>query len=201
MLLSDHSAVSANLHVPKSKCVKRTIEYRSLKDINVDDLRNDLQDLVTKSNEIYSANELVTLYDTGLKPIIDKHAPLKSKTVYEKHQVPWFDATIKSMKRDKRRLERIWKRSKKSEDFDNYKICRNILSEYIKSRKRTVYSQKVLQCDNSKSLYQTVFNLIDRKSENPLPDLPSEQCATKFAVFFSRQNTQNKRIAGRLPTV
>ena len=45
-------------------------------------------------------------FNTTLTDILDKHAPLKTRTMINRPKVPWFSDDIKKLKRKRHRLEK-----------------------------------------------------------------------------------------------
>ena len=73
-------------------------------DVFLADLRN--SDLCT--TEFTDVDEMVSCYNSTLQAILDKHAPLKTKIVFNSKCVPWFNSQMKSAKQAGRNAEKIW---------------------------------------------------------------------------------------------
>ena len=58
-----------------------------------------------------SAEEKVHTYNTALKSLADKHAPQITKLVSKRPKCPWFNDDLLSLKLEKRKLERLWRRT------------------------------------------------------------------------------------------
>ena len=106
--ISDHSAVTSEMDVPKPAPLKKNISYRDFKRVNHESLQAVLATLVTEKNSITDLRSLVQSYNSELAHILEKHAPVINNTVSVKPKVPWFDDKLKSLKRRKHRLERKW---------------------------------------------------------------------------------------------
>jgi hypothetical protein len=77
-MFSDHSAVSCTLQLEKPPLERAEIQYRKLRNINMDSFNEDLR----KSN-FSSDSELPTIidqYEKTLEETLQKHAPLKRRT-------------------------------------------------------------------------------------------------------------------------
>ena len=70
-------------------------------------------------------NELVECYNSTLKSVQDKHAPLKTKVIVERPRVPWFNEEIKDAMRKQRKAERKWRSSRQAADLASFKYRRN----------------------------------------------------------------------------
>ena len=114
--ISDHAAVFCPLNSLKPPAVVKEINYRQLKAIDLDALRVDLRDSDLCTTEFTDVDEMACCYNSTLQAILDKHAPLKTKTVVNRKQVPWFNSQMKAAIRVRRKAERIWRKSKSAHD-------------------------------------------------------------------------------------
>ena len=75
---------------------------------------------------------MVSCYNSTLSSILDKYAPLKTKSVANRKRVPWFNDKIKDAVKARRRAKRKWRYSKSVQDVKCFqkeeKPC-NILDE------------------------------------------------------------------------
>lgn len=183
--ISDHSFVRSSIKINCDPIPKKTVSYRKLKSIDEDALESDLKSFVENSESIQDLDSLVKYYHDGLTQILDKHAPIITKLFAPKPKKLWFDDVCKSLKRDKRKLERKWRKSKLQIDYDNYKIARNIYVKHLYAMKVKHYKKAIEDCgDNTKKLYNTVFGLLNRSTEIEMPNDAEIECADKFADFF-----------------
>ena len=75
-------------------------------------------------------NDAIAKYNTVLTDIVDKHAPLKTRTIVLRPKPPWFDKYLKGLKRRKGKAEMRMRRSKLHEDKSTYK---STLYKYLHS--------------------------------------------------------------------
>ncbi|XP_028399338.1 uncharacterized protein LOC114522790 [Dendronephthya gigantea] len=102
-LFSDHMPVHCNLLVNKPDLKRINISYRKIKSINVDAFRNDLSNSDLCKNMLsMELNDLVDSYNDTLSSTLDRHAPVKCKTVIKRPTVPWFTEEVKLAKRARR---------------------------------------------------------------------------------------------------
>ena len=59
-------------------------------------------------------------YDSTLREIVDKHAPLVTKQNCRKHTEPWNNETTQADRRHARTLERKWRKSRNETDKVKY---------------------------------------------------------------------------------
>ena len=184
---SDHFPVTFQLShcnnnsIPKS-CIK---SFRRIDSIDVEQFCSDIDNSPLIQTPPFDVNELVKLYNSTLSDLLDKHAPLISKTVKESN--PWFTPDLKRLKAACRRAERKWRRGHSSvwKAVSNlqYKLYRSAIA----SAKRQYYSSMVTNAVNSKKLWKTVNTLLHRSSTPALPSLPADSLPNEFASYFSNK--------------
>ena len=105
--------VYCKLQVPKPAFKRSKITFRKIKSIDRGVLLQELSrtDLCTNLHS-YDLDGLVNEYNNTLKVAFDRHAPIITKTVTKRPSVPWFNDEVKSAKKEKRRAERKWRRTK-----------------------------------------------------------------------------------------
>ena len=90
---------------------KQTISYRKIKDIDISAFRKDISALPLASN--YNDMDLADLcdaYDSQLRELFDRHAPLISRTASTKQRDPWDTEDVLDALRVKRRAERRFRK-------------------------------------------------------------------------------------------
>ena len=186
-MFSDHSAVSCTLQLEKPPLERAEIQYRKLRNINMDSFNEDLR----KSN-FSSDSELPTIidqYEKTLEETLQKHAPLKRRTITLRPSAPWYNEEIGKAKRHRRRLERRWRASRLCIDKEIYVKQCQIVNDMIKEAKTTYYSSAISNNKyNQKVLCDTVDKLLDRKPEKYYPTTSSKtELVNNFEDFFSNK--------------
>ena len=99
---------------------------------------------------------------------------------------PWFSENILHLKRLLRRSEKNWRKYRKPQDYENYKVSLHKYHCEFKYEKQLTLSQKVLESKgDSKKLYKFVSELTGSKSENPLPTVQNKKTlADTFVDYF-----------------
>ena len=90
-VISDHYLVSCSLALPKKASERRDVSYRKLKSIDLQEMRHDISDspLVSTVDEAgHDLESLLALYNTTLIGPLDKHAPLKTRTITIRSSTP-----------------------------------------------------------------------------------------------------------------
>jgi hypothetical protein len=163
----------------------REIKFRKLKSINIDNYLDDMR------NELsFCPDSDVTVnverYNSVLESILDKHAPVVTKNVCVRPKVAWMNDNIRQEKKERRRLERQWRHTRKHEDLLAFKLQRNRLNSIMKNGKKQYYSDVIEQCDGDlKSLFRVCKSLLIYNPETQFPDEKSDLIvANNFSDFF-----------------
>ena len=104
-LLSDHHFIKCKTTLEKQKPPKTKVTSRDLKSLDIIKFRADL------SNMFSSPVDSCDQFENACRQIIDKHAPMKTRTVTERTVSPWFSLEQKQLKQEKRRAERKWRKT------------------------------------------------------------------------------------------
>jgi len=102
-VLSDHFLVQADLLMSRPR--QKTVFYRKYDAINMDNFSDELLKSQLITDPCETLDTLFDLYNDSLKCLLDKHAPMKTKTFVQRATVPWYNQTIQAAKRARRRME------------------------------------------------------------------------------------------------
>ena len=173
----------------KPQAVSEEITYRKLKSIDMDAMRDDLiaSDLCCK--QFTDLNELVQCYNNTLASALDRHAPLKSKTVARRKRVPWFSSEIKSAIQSRRKAERKWKTTRCECDLLVFKRARNYANFIMKAARREYYTSFIQNnSSDQRKLFQSVKTLLCEPSSVSFPaDMDPTVLANDFGEFFAKK--------------
>ena len=103
------------VNLPRPHLETRSVSYRKLKQIDNSAFSNDLKNLTNALLNVTDINQLVGDYNTELRQLLDRHTPMKSKTIVVRPLVPWFGDELKSLKSQRRKAELVWRRSRNHE--------------------------------------------------------------------------------------
>ena len=187
--LSDHASILCRLNASNPCQVVKEITYRKIKSIDLDHFREDLRssDLC---NKIYpSLDDMVSGYDSSLSSILDKHAPLKTKTLVCRRRVPWFNSDIKSSIKAKRKAEKKWRSSKSQDDLRTFKVALNRVTNMI-HRERTAYYTDLISENGSEQgkLFRITKSLLFESSNVEFPrHIQPNELAANFSNFFAQK--------------
>lgn len=113
---SDHASLDCDLRIKRPVSKVKMVTYRKLKSVNMADLRNNLasSDLCNVYSERRSPDyleKLVENYGRMLSRLINYHAPIKTKRVTTRPQVPLYNEEIALAKRQRRKDKKTWRRT------------------------------------------------------------------------------------------
>ena len=100
--------------------------YRKTKSVDLDGLKQDIaKSRLCCPSSCEDFDKFVQSYNYTLSSILDRHAPLKSKVMRSRPQVPWYSQEIAEAKRKRRKAAQTWGKTKSIEDlllFKDYEI-------------------------------------------------------------------------------
>lgn len=130
-VISDHFAVHCSLAIKKPPNVKLTVMSRKLCNIDSDSFGADIRSSSLYNSPSLNLSELCDQNDSVLSLILDKHAPLRKRVITARPRSPWYSEEIKRQKVICRRLERRWRRSQLTSDYQSYTDQRSVVKNTI----------------------------------------------------------------------
>ena len=186
LFLSDHCFAECVLAISSPGAIVKDVCFRKFSGIDFSAFRAD----ITSSNlSELPDKDLAANYDSTLRAILEKHAPVQYKVKVVRPRVPWFNKDLMRLKARRRKLEKKMRKTNNVSDISTY---RNVCNEYcllLKNTKTTYYSDMIEHCaGDSKRLFQVVRSLCKERSDNLLPhsDHP-RQLANEFGEYFCRK--------------
>jgi hypothetical protein len=118
--------------------------------------------------------------------LLEKHAPLRTKSIILRNDCPWYTDELYEAKHKKRKLERNWRKSKLCIDHQLYREQCSTVNKLLKEARVTYYSNKIVSDGrDQKSLYKIKKHLLGASNEVVLPSSTStKQLAQDFSNFF-----------------
>ena len=137
--------------------------------------------------DVLSCDELLSLYNTKLKNLLDIHATVVRKTLTIKTFSPWISDDICREICRRRTFERLWRRTGLSVHRQMYKDQRTHVTSLIASAKQSYYNGKIVEgSSNNKTLFRIVDKLLHKEKRLTLLTSlgTSDTLAAKFLHFF-----------------
>src|SRR5664279_705964 len=112
---SDHLPIFTTLTIsPPSLPALSTCTFRSRKSIEISAFIRDIlvSRLITHSPS--NRTDLIDTYNSTLTSILNNHAPFQTTILRSKPSQPWFTPALHKLEFTRRRLERVWLRTRSS---------------------------------------------------------------------------------------
>ena len=187
--LSDHYLLSFKTDLKTSRSYYKTISFRNLKQLDLNQLRIDIQENIENITDGNNLSDVVSMYNNTLGTLMNKHAPLITKDVKIVKGAPWFDNEYKELRKKRRNAEKKYKRSNDPADKTLFKSLRKETTQLALRKKQIFYTSTITDAtQRQKSLFSVVNKLMDSKKDSCLPTSDSDQAlANKFQTFFKEK--------------
>ena len=184
--ISDHATVLCSIRCDKPPLSVRKVSYRKLKSVNVVPLNEDLATSELCQNPSDDLQELVSSYNNTLMAALDHHAPLITRTIVQRPRVPWFSQEIREAKRQRRKAEKRWRKSRLESDLAAFKAKRNLTTRLMNKARREFYSNFIDEnSGDQKKLFRASQRLFNRTMDDGLPpNLDSRTFSNDLGTFF-----------------
>ena len=187
--MGDHELIGCVRKCNNIKYESKTVRYRDYKNYDHNILCESVRNINWKP--LYEMNDvdMATNYFTNsLKHVFDTNAPFKIKTIRGK-PAPWLKKDIKRYIDNKNRLLRKARKSKKDEDWEEYKHARNKCNSKIKEAKRK-YHRQLIESNkaNPKKFWDAVKEVFPSKTKLSVGSITkseSKNLVNEFSRFFS----------------
>lgn len=173
-----------------------TRDRRSWKQFDVDKFRADLQLSALLDMSIIAAaadtddcaathSNLVALYDKTLTDLLDRHAPVTTKTVRRRPRTdPWFDDDCRKAKRAARRLERRYKRHRSEFSHSVWLQALRRAHNVADEKRADFWKRKISEQTNVRQAWKVIDSVLCREKTKVNDE---SLTAVDFATFFERK--------------
>ena len=120
----------------------------------------DIQDLLNTELADRTDTELADRYSTGLRWVLDQHAPLTNRKVTNRPSAPWRTDRVRTAKRELRQAERKWRSSGLTVYTEFYSSKLAASTANVSKAKRQYYNDVICNCPSSKQLYNVTNQLL-----------------------------------------
>ena len=144
--LSDHCFIDITLHVNRTEPIKKQIKFCKLKNISSAQLHLDLR--VCLEDQLGELDDQVNQYNTKLREVLVKHAPVIEKKIRNSHHQPWFNDKIKNEIILRRKKERIWLKEQPEYKWDAFYTQQRHVANIIKTAQRQYYKEIIQENHN-----------------------------------------------------
>ena len=198
--ISDHALLTFTLEISRPRAVKKAITFRSYRGMNPDLISSEIESCFDAVIPDPTAENLTQHYNRSLISLNEKHFPLITKQILVKPDSPWYDHTVASLRRQRRKAERKWRQSRTDSSRSEYAARRRAVVDHVRQCKVQYYQSRWVSCrGDQKKLNSLVNNLMRGSIPISLPSSDSDaQIASDFSEFFHSKIT---RIRGELDCV
>ena len=192
-LISDHFSIKLDLSTVINETQSKTVLSRNIKSIDMEAFRQDLSQSDLISNPETELTDLVNQYNTCLKSLLDKHAPLTRRSIKAKRN-PWYTSDIHTLRTKKRMQQRRWKKSQLDSDLKHLKQIRDDLKTLISKTKIAYYRNRIQESShNQGALFRTVKSLLHYQKDTPFFDKPALTFGNELNDYFISKIEKNPR--------
>lgn len=192
--MSDHVLITCQLpNKMVSDCFVPT-EGRKWNQFCIEDFRTDLSMSVLCDYDIetinsFSIDELFAMYNNTLVALLDIHAPRYIRKRKRRLMSPWFDEECRASKRDVRRTERKYRKTRLPSDRQIWvKRLQEQVSFYRRKEHNYWSARIVSNSADPKQLWRDLDDLLKRCDEDPVTSAEEARLkADSFSVFFNKK--------------
>ena len=163
------------------------MKQRQLKKIGMKAFNDDIMNAFFYSETRRTSTDVVSLtdnYNQILRDLLDKHAPECIRSITLRPNAPWFNDSLRAMKRQRRRYERRYLSTRLEVRRLIYTDFCETYTEKINTAK-SVYYKSLITNSDEKQLFQVIDGLFKVKPVPALPTHTSLQSLTEaFNNFF-----------------
>ena len=188
MSIADHHCIDCVLAMRRTSMPPVNVPVRDFRQLQsehfADDIAYQCQQLLQRHLE--NTQEMVKDYDTVLRAVLGKHAPITNRVRRRARPCPWYTNDVKEAREKKRQCEHRWRLTKLEVHRQLCVEARNASTACIAKAKCKHY-QDTLQGADNKSMFRLVRSL-GAKQKAIYPEFCStEDGCSKFAQHFSEK--------------
>ena len=157
------------------------------------DFRTDVHNLLGSATQSDSTDPL-GVYNTCLRQLLDRHAPLVTCTVTDRTSAPWMTLEIKQAKVQRRLAKRKWRESGLAVHREIYVKQCSLVSNMIRKSKEDYPCDKIVNCGSSQELFRLSSQMMGKSGDTMLPsNISPESLPDKFNEFFVHKIDEIRR--------
>jgi len=186
---SDHGLVTCCLHVPCDPPTVAKYQYRDVRHIDTVAFQNDiLQSPLYNFDRIMPVDDYnyVQLFNDKVQQIVDKHAPLKSRTRrISRNDCRWLSAEAREAKLRCWRMERRYRRSQSATDRQAFQAARATTHDAITRSRTDAIKQRFDDASgDAAATCCVVRDVLHRDQRQVHNDSQCQMLASGFSQFF-----------------
>ena len=200
-LISDHNLVTFYIPAPSSKPHTVQYSYRNIKNINIDVFVETIASSDLFTSPATTTDSYAEQLRSTVTGALDAAAPLITKKHSRGNKSNrWLSTEAKASKRERRRLEREWKKHGRESTRIIYRAsCRRTQRLIMKSRKE-FYKDRITSAENSGQQWGNIKNLLHTNNSHVArrPDEAASFCSTMVNFFRDKIVNLKSSMAAQL---
>ena len=173
----DHLAVHVSLNCGQPDRPRKKVNFRKYRKIVIQEFITDIESSAAlQPSDDAGVDDLVGAYMSGIKELIEKHAPLQTRVITLRPNAPWYNEKLREEKQKRRKAERLWRRTRLTIHHQMYKEQCRVVGSLVTQCKKDYYSDKIVEYGSNHSrLFRLTKDLMGQRGEIILPYRSSEQ--------------------------
>ena len=133
--------------------------------------------------------------DTAIEAIVNKHAPVVTRVIADRPKTPWHTEKLSCAKRDLRRAERRWRKTRLTVHRQIYTTLRDEYRRQLAATKASHFCAVISEAGhNMKKRFGVTIALLGRSVPTQLPETSNDVAlAGTFQQFFVKKITDIRR--------
>ena len=183
--ISDHGIVTCSIpFASQASPVYTTKLVRGWKKLDRDVFRKEIESgplcADPESYDDMTASQLFDLYNDTFQSLLDRFVPLRKTSTRHQLSTPWFDDECRTIKRDVRRLENRFRRTREPADRLAWINAARDKHFRFRDKENTFWEDKIAAAStNPKKLWQSVSTLLGKSTID-------RSCSIDFIIYSFR---------------
>ena len=187
--MSDHALITCNLNVKRHKEQAVAYTYRDIKNVDIVDFNSRLRSSPLFSNPATAPDEYVAQLKSTVTAILDQVAPTRrGQRPGGRQGARWLSADAVAAKRNRRRLERRWKKSGSERDRVDYRTACRQTNLLINASRNQHHCDRIAAAGtNARRVWTAVKELlhVERDGQRVRSAADDATFSSTFAAFFT----------------
>ena len=189
-LISDHALITCCLPAAQPVTPPLSTTVRSWRSVDKSALAQVIANspLGSVPDETMSVDELYEVYDKTLRDIADQFAPRRTMQLRTRPMCCWFDAECRAARRECRRCERRYRRTRLPADKDQYVEAYKKKHETLERRRNQYWTDRVTSERTAPAkLWRSLSRILQRDGRLAEKIAETPNTADDFSQFFVKK--------------
>ena len=187
-VIHHHYPICFDITCPKPHKPSKIIQFRKWSNLDLEHFKSKLSSSSADSTATSDVNTMVDVYNQTLKSCLDDLLPVRSKTITEHFNCPYYNDEIRAAKQRRRKLEKQWLKSRSDHHRALYVNQCKLVTTLLKKSKAEYYQTKVIECKkDQKALFRVLNEHMHRNNDNGneiANGIPCDDLAERLNHYF-----------------